>query len=39
MIGDPLLIRRPLIDVDGTRCAGLDHELVLSLLGSKTHID
>nr|WP_249788287.1 arsenate reductase family protein [Bradyrhizobium sp. NBAIM01] len=31
--------RRPLIDVDGARCAGLDHELALSLLGGETHID
>ncbi|WP_018319599.1 ArsC/Spx/MgsR family protein [Bradyrhizobium sp. WSM2793] len=36
MVGDPLLIRRPLIDVDGARCAGLDHEPVLSLLGRNT---
>ncbi|RXH42174.1 ArsC/Spx/MgsR family protein [Bradyrhizobium zhanjiangense] len=39
MVGDPLLIRRPLIDVDGARCAGLDHEPVLSLLGRKTQDD
>ncbi|MGX1350247.1 nitrogenase-associated protein [Bradyrhizobium elkanii] len=32
MLADPLLIRRPLIDVDGARCAGFDHEAVLSLL-------
>ena len=36
MVGDPLLIRRPLIDVDGTRSARLDGEPVLSLLGGKT---
>ncbi|MCC8940997.1 arsenate reductase family protein [Bradyrhizobium sp. Arg62] len=36
MVGDPLLIKRPLINVDGTRCAGFDHEPVLSLLGGKT---
>ncbi|WP_050420687.1 ArsC/Spx/MgsR family protein [Bradyrhizobium tropiciagri] len=39
MLDDPLLIRRPLIDVDGSRCAGFDHELVLSLLGRKTPDD
>ncbi|WP_407114874.1 ArsC/Spx/MgsR family protein [Bradyrhizobium sp. LMG 9283] len=39
MVGDPLLIRRPLIDIDGARCAGLDHEPVLSLLGRKTQDD
>ncbi|WP_333927150.1 hypothetical protein [Bradyrhizobium sp. CCBAU 11361] len=39
MVGDPLLIRRPLIDVDGARCAGLDHEPVLSLLVGKTQND
>ncbi|SFN91261.1 nitrogenase-associated protein [Bradyrhizobium sp. Rc3b] len=38
MVGDPLLIRRPLIHVDGTRCAGLDHP-VLSLFGCKTQDD
>ncbi|OPY94652.1 arsenate reductase family protein [Bradyrhizobium sacchari] len=37
MVGDPRLIRRPLIDVDGARCAGLDHEPMLSLLGRKPH--
>ncbi|MBB4397106.1 ArsC/Spx/MgsR family protein [Bradyrhizobium sp. ERR14] len=36
MVGDPLLIRRPLIDVDGARFAGLGHEPVLSLLGRNT---
>ncbi|MGY3033710.1 nitrogenase-associated protein [Bradyrhizobium sp. USDA 4354] len=39
MVGDPLLIRRPLIDVDGARYAGFDHEPVLSLLGRKTKDD
>ncbi|MCC8978035.1 ArsC/Spx/MgsR family protein [Bradyrhizobium acaciae] len=39
MLGDPLLIRRPLIDVDGSRCAGFDHELVLTLLDRKTPVD
>ena len=28
MLDDPLLIRRPLIDVDGARCAGFDREPV-----------
>jgi nitrogenase-associated protein len=32
MLSDPLLIRRPLIDVDGQRCAGFDREPVTSLL-------
>ncbi|MGY2811827.1 ArsC/Spx/MgsR family protein [Bradyrhizobium sp. USDA 4506] len=36
MLADPLLIRRPLINVDGARCAGFDHESVLSLLGRDT---
>ena len=39
MLADPLLIRRPLIDVDGTRCAGFDHEAVLSLLGRNMQDD
>lgn len=33
MLDDPLLIRRPLIEANGTRCAGFDSEPVLSLLG------
>jgi nitrogenase-associated protein len=33
MLADPLLIRRPLIEVDDRRCAGFDREPVLSLLG------
>ena len=33
MLADPLLIRRPLIEANGTRCAGFDREPVLSLLG------
>jgi nitrogenase-associated protein len=33
MLDDPLLIRRPLIEADGARCAGFDREPVLSLLG------
>jgi len=32
MLSDPLLIRRPLVDVNGIRCAGFDREPVLSLL-------
>ncbi|MDF0582135.1 hypothetical protein [Bradyrhizobium yuanmingense] len=38
-LGDPLLIRRPLIDVGGVRCAGLDREPVLSLLAGNTEDD
>lgn len=33
MLADPLLIRRPLVEAKGTRCAGFDREPVLSLLG------
>jgi nitrogenase-associated protein len=29
---DPLLVRRPLIEADGRRCAGFDREPVLTLL-------
>lgn len=35
MLDDPLLIRRPLIDVAGARCAGFDREPVPSLLGGE----
>lgn len=35
MLDDPLLIRRPLIDVDGARCAGFDREPIPSLLGGE----
>lgn len=35
MLDDPLLIRRPLIDVDGARCAGFDREPVPYLLGGE----
>lgn len=35
MLEDPLLIRRPLIDVDGVRCAGFEREPVPSLLGGE----
>ena len=37
MVGDPLLIRLPLIDVGGARCAG--HEPLLSLLGRTSQDD
>lgn len=33
MLEDPLLIRRPLIEADGQRCAGFEREPVPSLLG------
>ena len=33
MLDDPLLIRRPLVEADGQRCAGFDREPVTSLLG------
>lgn len=33
MLDDPLLIRRPLVEMDGQRCAGFDREPVTSLLG------
>ncbi len=39
MRDDPLLIRRPLIDANGARCAGFDREPVLSLLGSNPRSD
>lgn len=35
MLDDPLLIRRPLIEADGARCAGFDREPILSLLGGE----
>lgn len=35
MLRDPLLIRRPLIEAFGQRCAGFDREPVLSLLGQR----
>jgi nitrogenase-associated protein len=34
MLADPGLIRRPLIEADGQRCAGFDREPVPSLLGA-----
>jgi nitrogenase-associated protein len=33
MLAEPLLIRRPLVEADGRRCAGFDREPVTSLLG------
>jgi nitrogenase-associated protein len=38
MIDDPLLIRRPLIDVYGELVCGFDNPLVKSLLGENTDI-
>jgi len=35
MLDDPLLIRRPLVEADGARCAGFDREPVSSLLGGE----
>jgi nitrogenase-associated protein len=32
MLSDPLLIRRPLVEVNGQRCAGFDREPVSTLL-------
>ncbi|MFG1191223.1 ArsC/Spx/MgsR family protein [Xanthobacter flavus] len=32
MLAEPLLIRRPLVEVEGARCAGFDREPVTSLL-------
>lgn len=32
MIADPLLIRRPLVEMEGKKCAGFDREPVTSLL-------
>ncbi|MGF6312997.1 nitrogenase-associated protein [Bradyrhizobium sp. i1.8.4] len=39
MAGDPLLLRRPSINIDRAGCAGFDHEPALSLLGRKTQAD
>lgn len=33
MLAEPLLIRRPLVDVDGERAFGFDNDLIASLLG------
>ena len=38
MLVDPLLIRRPLIEVEDRRCAGFDREPVLSLLGETDNL-
>lgn len=35
MVSDPLLIRRPLVDMDGQKCAGFDREPITSLLGGR----
>src|SRR6266581_8997793 len=39
LVGDPLLIRRPLVEANGQRCAGFDREPVTSLLGSTADPD
>ena len=39
MLADPLLIRRPLVEANGSRCAGFDREPVLSLLGQRVNQD
>lgn len=39
MLDDPLLIRRPLVEMDGQRCAGFDREPVTSLLGGAVDKD
>ncbi len=39
MLADPLLIRRPLIEAQGQKCAGFDREPVLSLLGDIGGLD
>jgi nitrogenase-associated protein len=39
MLDDPLLIRRPLVECDGQRCAGFDREPVTSLLGAQAGRD
>ena len=33
LLDEPLLLRRPLVEADGQRCAGFDREPVTSLLG------
>ncbi len=35
MVDDPLLIRRPLVELAGQKCAGFDREPVISLLGGR----
>jgi nitrogenase-associated protein len=39
LVGDPLLIRRPLVEANGLRCAGFDREPVTSLLGGTAGAD
>jgi len=39
MLDDPLLIRRPLVETDGQRCAGFDRDPVTSLLGAQAGRD
>ena len=39
MLDDPLLIRRPLVEIGEQRCAGFDREPVTSLLGGPTDPD
>jgi nitrogenase-associated protein len=39
LVEDPLLIRRPLVEADGQRCAGFDREPVTSLLGGAADPD
>lgn len=39
LVGDPLLIRRPLVEANGQRCAGFDRETVTSLLGGAADPD
>ena len=38
MINDSLLIRRPLVEIDGQKCAGFDRAPVTSLLGERNDI-
>lgn len=39
MLDDPLLIRRPLVEAQGQRCAGFDRDPVNSLLGAAADLD
>ena len=39
MLAEPLLIRRPLVEAGGVRCAGFDREPVLSLLAGQDIAD
>jgi nitrogenase-associated protein len=39
MLDDPLLIRRPLVEADGQKCAGFDREPITSLLGDRPDED